>query len=117
MTVRKYVSMAYERKYNLPALPSESFQSGIVDAPTHTGQQSSMNIAQKDLDNLIGYINASSAPEANPRRPYRSVFEANTPGVMSVEEVERDIDLGSWKLKFGDELVMLRVSSMRHHCI
>ena len=39
------------------------------------------------------------------------VFTAGTPGALSLKDLEREVDLGQWKLKLGQRLVNLEVKS------
>ena len=43
-----------------------------------------------------------------------NVFTAGMPGALSLKELEREVDLGRWKLKLGQRLVNLEVKSTSH---
>ncbi|KAL8742596.1 MAG: hypothetical protein Q9190_004950 [Brigantiaea leucoxantha] len=90
LSSRKYVSLARERQLGLPAHPLTDVE-GLGLGPN-----------QKEV--LLRYLE-----EARPLRIKReaSVFEANMPGILSPEEVRRDINLGKWRLKLNDIVVYL----------
>ena len=88
------MSLARERQLGLPAHPLTDVE-GLGLGPN-----------QKEV--LLRYLE-----EARPLRIKReaSVFEANMPGILSPEEVRRDINLGKWRLKLNDIVVYLEVAN------
>lgn len=40
---------------------------------------------------------------------FESVFEAGTPGVMTLDQVRQDVDLDQWKMKYGEIICKLEV--------
>lgn len=97
MSIRKFVSMSRERKFNLSAsTPGIFLKSGNA---TCSDFNKEVNLGLEGFTSLAEYVQTS--PLAEPERTdYSSVFEARMPGIMSIAEVAAKIDLGAWRLKF-----------------
>ena len=57
---------------------------------------------------LLDYVTRSNVPRM-PAKAYSSAFEAGAPGVMRLDEVEQEVNLGRWKLKVRNISVLLQV--------
>ncbi|KAI9820597.1 MAG: Arginyl-tRNA--protein transferase 1 [Pycnora praestabilis] len=85
LDARKYVSLSRERRLGISAEPSSSLAAdNIGNTEENTQNQSSP---------VISLLRPSSSPE--------SLFEMNMPGVMSLEEVQIQIDLDKMRISFG----------------
>lgn len=108
MSARRYVSMANERQFNLPVVSNTFLQS---DRVTSSDFSQELELGFDTFEWLFEYVQVSTPETTESGQTFSSVFEAGTPGVMTLEDVEEDIDLGSWRLKLGDTIVALEVSS------
>lgn len=107
--------MSRERRLNIQptALPdSTDTELSTVEHFGSCEQHDSLNPSenQESTLSLPDYI-AAQDPNLHPTA--RSVFEAKTPGAMALEEVERNIELGKWRLKLQrmGRTVTLQVSN------
>ncbi|CAF9927096.1 MAG: Arginyl-tRNA--protein transferase 1 [Heterodermia speciosa] len=108
LNLRKYVSLSRERRLNIPAepLPTPDIAEYSVNDPPPPQE----NERSGDSSWLFSdYVDAQQGLASNPFlvNP-RSIFEAKTAGAMTVEEVERDISLGEWRVNFQDMEVQLQ---------
>ena len=103
--------MSVERQLQLDAAPLPSPADATfrdhVSSDEHMSNGTTTNFEPSTA--LLNYIHAQD-PEWNASA--RSVFEAKTPGALTLEQVERDVDLGKWKLKVRRfaQLLHLKVS-------
>lgn len=85
--------MKQERQLDLPAGP-------LTDSEE----------AEMELDKREALHEYQSEADPPVKVALASVFENRMPGVLSVEEVRRTIDLDQWRVEFGgDEIVRLKV--------
>ncbi|KAL9045650.1 MAG: hypothetical protein Q9214_001339, partial [Letrouitia sp. 1 TL-2023] len=92
LSARKYVSMKQERQLNLPARPLTDIEEVEMELDKREALREYLSEADPPLEGVLD-----------------SVFENRMPGVLSLEEVRRDIDLGQWRAKLGgDEIVHLK---------
>ena len=105
MSNRKYLSMSIERQYNLPVDPSAFLQS---DSRTSSDFGRELAMGAEAFEFLLGYLtHPNDARE--PAESFSSAFEAGTPGIMLLEEVEQEVDLGRWQLRLRGMEVFLEV--------
>ena len=79
------------------------------DHATASNFQRELNMGPQKFKLALGYINGPD-PEQNSRaKDETNVFNAGTPGTLSLEELEETVDLGQWRLKLGQSLVKLEV--------
>lgn len=112
LDLRKYVSMSRERRLHLHSLPLPSttnadFRDDTGDNDQLDGSNSDPNISA----DLLDYIHAQD-PEWHLNA--RSIFEAETPGAMKLEEFVQSVDLGKWNLKLPQYPgVLLRLEDLQ----
>ena len=103
--------MSRERQLQLDAAPLPSPADAKFQNRGSDDIQMSNGVSDhpESSSSLLSYIHAQD-PEWNASA--RSIFEAGTPGAPTLAEVERDVDLGRWKLKLRGypRLVPLEVS-------
>ena len=100
--------MAIECALNIPAtsLNAEDTQQLLRDNPRFGEKIDLGNVKyEQGLEYVVGGDNEKT-------RQYNAlnVFEAGTPGALSLQEVENSISLGLWKIALGDKVVHLEVS-------
>ena len=104
LTLRRYVSLSKEKKLNIPAQPIgtriELFGWGSSSPRDQSGSES----ANEYSDYLEAQI---EAPHIHAHD--QSIFEANTPGALTLEEVYRDIPLGEWRIQLQGSMIQLKV--------
>ena len=105
LSTRKWVSMAVEQALEVPPSSLTTFLQS--DLATASNFQSELNMGPKKFKLALEYINGPD-PEQNPKDA-TNVFQASTPGTLSLEELEEAVDLGQWRLKLGQSLVKLEV--------
>jgi hypothetical protein len=106
MSNRKYLLMSLETQYNLPVDPAVFLQS---DSRTSSNFSQELALGSKAFASLSNYVTPPDHTR-KPAKPWSSAFEAGTPGVMPLEAVEHDVDLGRWKLKLRGRIIYLEVS-------
>ena len=100
--------MSRERKYDIPIVPPPDFLK-LTFAPG-LNYDHDEDSRSKTYESLYEYLMAPSQNNRGHQMRHSSVFEAETPGTMSLEDVDKQIDLGQWELKLGDMIVTLEVS-------
>lgn len=113
MSVRKYVSMSRERRFNLPAasnvfISNEALVDEIVEK---------FNLDPESSNSLFEYLKSpvQSGSATEPEVTFESVFKAGTPGVMTLEEVRQEVNLDQWKMKYGRTVCKLEVGVLSIH--
>ncbi|MCJ1426608.1 Arginyl-tRNA--protein transferase 1 [Sticta canariensis] len=100
MSVRKYVAMSRERLFNLPATSNVSIsnQASIGELAQR------FNLDLESSNSLSEYLKSpvQSSTTVEPEISFESVFEAGMPGVMTLDQVRQEVDLGQWKMKYGN---------------
>lgn len=111
LSAQSFVSMTIERLLDLPAHPD------VVSLVSHPSSQSNsrfyneIHIGNVKYPKAIEYLKGpeqEADSHLDEHRPY-NVFEAGTPGAMSLDEMAREIDLGQWRLDVRDRIVRLKV--------
>lgn len=105
MSNRNYLSMSIERQYNLPVEPSAFLQS---DSRTSSDFGRELAMGPEAFGFLLGYLTRPDDAR-EPAKSFSSAFEAGTPGVMRLEEVEQEVNLGRWQLRLRGMVVFLEV--------
>ena len=99
--------MAVEQALEVPLSSLTTFLQS--DLATASNFQTELNMGPKKFKLALAYINGPD-PERNPTaKDATNVFQAGTPGTLSLEKLEETIDLGQWRLKLGQSLVKLEV--------
>ena len=104
LSLRKYVSLSREKRLNIPPEPLPA----SVELARETLAPLSDPPSQETLDDLADYIKAQN-DTLELHAKDRSIFEARTPGAMTLEQIERDIPLGEWKIRFQGIMAQLQV--------
>ena len=98
--------MAVEQALEVPLSSLTTFLQS--DLATASNFQTELNMGPKKFKLALGYIGPD--PERNPTaKDATNVFQAGTPGTLSLEELEEIVDLGQWRLKLGRSIVKLEV--------
>ena len=105
LSLRKYVSLSRERRLNIPPEPIPA----SVDLARDTLAPLLGPPSPETLEDLSDYIKAQVDPLELHAKD-RSIFEARTPGAMTLEEIERDIRLGEWNIRIQGFMAQLQVS-------
>lgn len=106
MSNRKYLLMSLEIKHNLPVDPAVFLQS---DSRTSSNFSQELALGSKAFVSLFNYVTPPDHTR-KPAKPWSSAFEAGTLGVMPLEDVEHEVDLGRWRLKLRGRVIRLQVS-------
>ena len=102
--------MSRERKYNIPVVLSPTFLES--EFMSGLNSEKNANFSSETIESLREYLAVQDPHHiARPEKQHDSVFEAGTPGIMSLADVDSKIDLGEWKIKLRDIIVTLKVSS------
>lgn len=103
--------MSRERKYNIPIVLSPTLLES--EFMSDLNSEKDAYFSSETIESLREYL-AIQGPHdiARPETEYNSVFEAGTPGIMSLADIDREIDLGGWEIKLKDMIVILEVSSL-----
>ncbi|KAL9127097.1 MAG: hypothetical protein Q9217_003972, partial [Psora testacea] len=108
LSARRFVSMALERSLALPAKPEDLEKLLRSSSPTASRLDEKLEMGNVKYDTAMEYVNGvASDPEPSILPGSTNVFEAGTPGAMSLGEVMRNIDLGQWGLVIGNKVVRL----------
>ena len=101
--------MAVERALELSSnTPTTFLQS---DRATTSNFDEELNMGPSQFKHALAYINGQDQNQDSKGKEVTDVFHANTPGALSLEELEEKIDLGQWKIKLGQRLVKLEVKT------
>ena len=116
LNIRRYVSLSREKRLNIPIepLPTSPYELNIQDSQW-LGERQESESSKLFLD----YVRIQNDP-ANSFANHASIFDADTPGALTLDEVERDIPLGEWKLRIRGAIVQLEVceyDASRTNCI
>lgn len=139
LSARPFVSLALERKLEIPSDPAlltsflglqppSSTIPGLLESKIELGNVRYARARDYIIQRPEGSANASSQPvpsppastspsaseedsdeDSNRHQTPKSVFEAGTPGALSIEEVEASVDLGQWPIRFGELSAVLEV--------
>lgn len=105
------MSISIERAIGVPATSLSTFLQS--DCATASDFQRELDMGLTDFNFVSEYVNGLDQEQAAQRHlDAENVFQAGTPGVMSLRELEQNVDLGQWKLKLGQRLVSLEVSAV-----
>lgn len=111
LSARKWVSMAVERALDV------SFNSLTIflqsDRVSASNFRKELSMGPSKFKLALEYINGQDPNQDSEGKEASDVFHAGTPGALSLEELEEQIDLGQWKLKLGQRLINLEVK--KHH--
>lgn len=91
LNLRNYVSMSRERRLNIPPASITSFiDRQIAPGAGNNSSESALSLQDyTDAQDPDRHIGASS------------IFEAKTPGAIALRDVEKELELGEWKLKIN----------------
>lgn len=102
--------MSLERAWaNSPTNPMSFLQS---DSAVGADFQKELTMSPENFKSALEYFYGPEEDIEEQSMRYATVFQAKTPGAMSLEDVENQIDLGQWKLKLGDRFVVLEVKAI-----
>ena len=102
--------MALERTLGFSTNPLAIFLQS--DRATTSNFQEELNMGPSAFKLALEYIDwqdQKQDPEGPEGEKTTNVFTAGTPGALSLNDLEREVDLGQWKLKLGQRLVNLEV--------
>ncbi|MCJ1469845.1 hypothetical protein MMC07_008488 [Pseudocyphellaria aurata] len=110
LSIRKYVSMSRERRFNLPAASNVSMSNqALIDEIAEK-----FKLDPESSNSLAEYLKSPvlSGSATEPEVTFESVFEACTPGVLTLEQVRQEVNLDQWKMKYGNTICKLEVSAL-----
>ena len=114
LSARKWVSMAVEQELEVPPSSLSTFLQS--DLATASNFQSELNMGPNKFKLALEYINGPDPERNSKAKDATNVFDAGTPGTLSLEELEETVDLGQWRLKLGQSLVKLEVETASCWC-
>ena len=97
--------MAVERALEVPSNSLTTFLQS--DRATASNFSKELIMGPKQFKVALGYINGQDQEQVSEGKEAPNVFDAGTPGALSLEELEEQIDLGRWRLKLRQRLVKL----------
>ena len=99
--------MSLERALGIPSeTPINSIK---LNTTVAFNIQESLRNSPEESKSAVEYIYGPEVDANEKSKQCSTVFQAKTPGAMSLAEVENQIDLGRWKLMIGQRLVNLEV--------
>lgn len=101
--------MAVERALKVSSNTPMTFLQS--DRATTSKFDEELNMGPSQFKLALTYINGQDQDQDSEGKEVTDVFHANTPGVLSLEELEEKIDLDQWKIKLGQRLVKLEVKT------
>jgi hypothetical protein len=108
LDVRNYVSLSRDRRLGLTAPDSSWLQS---NSKTTSAFETELNMGLRNFKDDFDYSEGTiSQSEIQPWECSLFDLYPQMPGVMTKEEVERDLDLGNWKLQLNGNIYPLNVS-------
>ena len=109
LSARKWVSMGLERALELPPDSLTPFLQS--ERATTSSFQKELNMGPSQFKLALGYIVGQNQEQGSEGKDASDVFQAGTPGVLSLEELEEKFDLGQWGLKLGQRIVKMEVKT------
>lgn len=109
LSARKWVSMAVERALELSLNSPTTFLQSDRATASKFGEE--LNMGPNKFKLALAYVNVQDQNQDAEGKEAMDVFHAGTPGALSLEELEEQIDLGQWKLKLGQRIVKLQVKT------
>ena len=110
LSARKWVSMALERVLEVsPDSLTTLLQS---ERATTSSFQKELDMGPTQFKLALNYIVGQDQEQVSEDQDASDVFQACTPGVLSLEELEESVDLGQWGLKLGQRVVKMEVKTM-----
>ena len=106
---RKWVSMALERTLGISTSSLAIFLQS--DRATTSNFQEELNMGPSAFKLALEYIDWQDQKQDSKGEKTSDVFTAGTPGALSLKDLEKNVDLGQWRLKLGQRLVNLEVKS------
>ena len=97
--------MAVERALEVPSNSLSTFLQS--DRATASSFFKELAMGANNFKVALGYINGQDKEHESKGKEASNVFDAGTPGALSLEELEDQIDLGRWKVKLKQHLVKL----------
>lgn len=99
--------MSRERLLNLSVTSNVS----ISNQQTVDGFAGKFNLDPESSKSLSEYLEspAQNGSTTELDTSFKSVFEAGTPGVVTLDQVRQDVDLDQWKMKYGEIICKLEV--------
>lgn len=99
--------MTIERLLKLPSDPNELQE--LLQSPSETANfMKKIEIGNVRYEHALHYVNGTNSKPAGLTK-HANVFEAGTPGVLSLAELDNSIELGQWKVRVGSETAALEV--------
>ena len=101
--------MTFDRLLQVPAGPddlAEYLRSSLQSSRLHR----ELEIGNVHFDSALDYVKCRQS-SATARTRFASAFEAGTPGVLSLMEVQDQVELDRWKLRIGGAMMRLEVST------
>jgi len=108
LDVRKYVSLSRDRRLGITSSDSSWLQ---LHSRTTSDFERELKLGLRNFKDDFDYAEGiTSQSNTNPWECSLFDLYPPMPGVMTKEEVERDIDLGNWKLQLNGTVCPLKVS-------
>ena len=111
LSARKWVSMAVERVLEVASDSLTTFLQSDRTTTSNFGKELTMGLSKFKL--ALEYMNGWDQEQDTEGKEAQDVFQAGTPGALSLAELEEHVDLGQWNIKLGQRLVKLEVKE-RH---
>ena len=112
LSLRRYVSMSKERDLGIAAEPLSTQINHVTQLLQGSAQLSRPPREQESETSkaFSDYVRAQHNPLLS-QVDHSSIFEAGTPGALTLKEVEQNIALGGWRLRVRGNTVQLQVST------
>lgn len=91
----------------IPRIDLNTFLHSDSLVSSHFHEELSMGL--NNFKSALEYVHGPEEEDQHQSQRAATVFQARMPGVMTLEEVEDQIDLDRWQLKLGNRLVNLEV--------
>lgn len=102
--------MSLERILQIPANPESLSEFLQQNSQASSSLEKQLMMGNVKYDRAFDYVKTPiQRTHSATSEPAGTVFSAGTPGAMSLDEVESEINLGLWKLRLGEALIHLEV--------
>ena len=109
LDIRRWVSMSLERAWALaPTIYPRFLQS---TSTLSANFEEELTLGSESFRFALEYIYGPEESLEEQSRNCATVFQAGTPGTMSVEEVQDQIDLDRWGVRLGNTRLRLQVNA------
>ena len=106
LSARRFVSLTLDRRLRVPTNPDDLSQLFHSELETRCDLQNPLESGNVRYKKAIYYVKEDRNEEGSLPE---GVFDSGMPGVMSLEDLKAETNLGKWPVRVGNQIAMLEV--------